>query len=525
MKTWDYSPTDAVAQDELDEMLYSRHVELESLDDLATQRGTPIPALFNVFYKFIQNPSTVSVETFKRMVDTDDTIGSGVEFLVMCLAARLGRYQHPNEEITKFINDALGRVENGWTNAIKEMLSASWAGFSTCEKVWANTPNGFVIKKFVPLPPQTILFETERTGELTPDGILQYQRNDNPALMSQGPSYMYGFSWSMNPGGSTRPDPAAKLGDMPFPLRTANSYSYLSIRIPKQKVVHYSFDAQGKFGNPYGRSLLRKAYKFYVMKDSFLTMLSIALDRKGTPLTVVYADATAPIQKAGPNGELNPQGARGQRQEFVRADYEAKRAFENIHNDTVIILPGKKGQVFDHEFVNQQSNASDFLAAIEMCNKSIMRALLVPSLIFTNGDGTGSFALGHEHAKTFDKILDSMLSGFKQVLIDQVIQELIRYNFPEKVWQKDGFGDFSKRELSMDEIQKELEVVEKAVNIGAVDMNDLNDLNKIRDKMDFNPLTKVPERAMDIGGEEESIVDKDPNEKVNDNEDKSEDAE
>ena len=88
---------DEAAKQELNDMLYARHVEIQSFKDLEVQRGTPIPALFNQFYKFIQNPSSVSVETYKRMIDTDDTIGSCVDFLTTCLAARIGRYQHPNQ--------------------------------------------------------------------------------------------------------------------------------------------------------------------------------------------------------------------------------------------------------------------------------------------------------------------------------------------------------------------------------------------------------------------------------------------
>src|ERR1035437_6320440 len=78
--------------DNLEDTLYSRHAEIKSFKDLEKQRGTSIPALFNQLYKFVQNPSSVSVETYKRMVDTDDTIGAGFDFLTACLAARIGRY-------------------------------------------------------------------------------------------------------------------------------------------------------------------------------------------------------------------------------------------------------------------------------------------------------------------------------------------------------------------------------------------------------------------------------------------------
>lgn len=470
---------------DLDEMLYSRHVEIESISDLMKQRGTPIPALFNQFYRFIQNPSTVSVETFKRMVDTDDTIGSGVDFLTTCLSARLGSYTHPNEEITSFVNKALAEIKGGFTNAIKELLGATWAGFAVQEKVWGNDPLGFIIKKLVSLPPTTILFEADRTGDLTSDGILQYQRNYNPANLAVGSGSIYGFA----AGQSGVNDPFARFGDMPFPIRTANTYSYLSIRIPVEKCVHYAFDAQGKFGNPYGRSLLRRAYKWYVMKDAFLQMLSVALDRKGTPLTVVFADPNATMLDPS-KVNIDTTNAKGRQNVSIRADAAARNAFANVHNDSTIVLPGRKGQTYDLDFVPQASNASDFMAAIDLCNKSMLRALLVPSLIFGNGDGTGSYSLGQEHAKTFNKILDGMLAGAKETVLEQIVKDLIRYNFPEAMIGN-AKGDFNKIEMSPEEISREVDILEKAVNIGAVDMLDLNDLNAIRSKIGMEPRESI----------------------------------
>lgn len=483
-------------QNEIENLLYARHAEIKSLEDLEEQRGTPIPALFNQFFKFVQNPSTVSVETYKRMIDTDDTIGSGVDFLVTCLAARLGRYQHESEEVTKFVNNALEKITGGWHESLKEMLSAAWTGYSVTEKVWANTDEGFIVKKLTTLPPSTILFETDRVGDLTPDGILQYQRNYNPYLLGGGASFFgssLGFTYGL--GGGGRNDAFAKLGDLPFPLRTANTWNYLSIRIPRQKCIHYAFNAQGKFGNPYGRSLLRRAYKYYVIKDAVLKMMVTALDRKGTPLTIVYADPGSTVL----NAKQYNAAAKPNQQSRMRADIAAKEAFRNIHNDSTIILPGKKGEMFDTDFVNQNSNTESFIQTLDFCNKSILRALLIPSLIFGNGDGTGSFALGEQHAKTFNQVLDSHMEGFKEVLVNQFIKELIAYNFPESAWKKDGLGDFSKRDLSKEEITKEMEVFEKGVNIGIIDTNDIQDLNKMRDAIGFEEREEIIERHDPFG--------------------------
>lgn len=494
---------DAFGEDQrdLDEMLYARHAEIETLDDLAKQRGTSIPALYNQIYKFIQNPSTVSVETFKRMYDTDETVGAGMDFLITCLAARIGQYTHPNTEIASWINKRLSEIDGGWTNTLEGMLYACRDGFSVGEKVWANTDQGFVPKKVVSLPPGTVLFETDRTGELTFDGILQYQRNYNPALFGGGVAYLFGFQ-SASPsfsGQNPRPDMYAKLGDYPFPIRSPNIFSYLSIRIPVRKCIHYAYRGHG---NPYGRSMLRRAYKHWVLKDAVLQMLAVALDRKGTPLQVWYVDPNATFIDTDKwtSGPVDPAAKLG-----MRAQQAVLNALKNVHNDSVVVMPGRKGQFVEHDFVDQQSNANDFIAVLNYLDTRIMRALLLPSLVFSAGDGAGSFALGQEHAKTFDKILDGILGSFKQTLLKELIEEMIAYNFPRSVWEKDGLGEFAERELSQEERQKEMECVEKACNLGAVDMNDLDDLNKVREISGFKTRDKVIPRPdpMGMGGEDD----------------------
>lgn len=477
-------------------MLYAREAEIKSLDDLMgtdKQRGTTIPALFNQFGRFIQNPSTVSVETYKRMTDTDDTVGSGVDFLLQCLVARLGRYVHKSTEITEWVNKRLQAIGGGFEPVCKEMFSAAWAGVSVSEKVWANGDDGFVPQEIVTLPPSTVVFETNRQGKITDDGILQYQRNFNPGMLGQGLGFpTFGFQQPY------KPDMWAKFGDLPFPMRSSSYYNYLAIRIPKLKAIHYAFNASGSFGNPYGRSLLRRAYNQWISKQAYLQMLAVALDRKGTPLTVVYADPNHTVEdgKTTP-ANVNTKGMTGNK---IRGDVAAREAFRNIHNDTTIILPGKKGQYYDLDFVSQQSNADVFIAAIQMCDRAIMRALLIPSLVFTNGDGTGSYALGEQHARTFDKICDGWVDPLKRCLIDQLVREMVAYNFPESAWKKDGLGDFTKRELGQDEREKEAQVITQAVSVGAIDMTDLNDLNKARESLGYEPRTEVfPPKADAFG--------------------------
>ena len=196
------------------------------------------------------------------------------------------------------------------------------------------------------------------------------------------------------------------------------------------------------------------------------------------------------------DSDVSDQAARGNKKAGIRADEAAKKAFKNLHNDSVVYLPGKEGEMYKVAFMPQASNVGDFIQAKEMCDKSMTRAMLLPGLICGTGDGSGSWALGQEHSKTFDKICDSINAGFEHVNLHTVVKQIIAYNFPRSAWEKDGLGGFSKRALSQDEQGKEADMYEKGINMGIIDQNDLNDLNKMRETIGFEPREEIIEKPL-----------------------------
>ena len=507
-------------ESELQKITVARAAETQMWEDIERRFdnpiGTSVPALYSVFYKFIQNPSTVSVDTFKRMLDTDDTVGSGVDFLTTSLASRLGKYQHKSNEITERVNAMLDKIEGGWFNKVKEMLSASWAGFFVGEKVWHNEESEWKINRITPLPPTSILFEVDQEGRIEPDGILQYQRNVNPFGVSSnfnffGGLFAGGFSIGALPATGLQVDPFSKLGDMPYPIRNSNSFLYLSVRIPRDKCVHYAFDSQGKMGNPYGRSILRRVFSSYISKAQTIQMMMRALDRKGTPLLLVYSAPNATVKDPT---KASPVGSNKGRNVGMDAGKAVNQVFANIHVDSVVGLPGKKGSIYEVDVVPMDAHADQFITVIQQFDRAILRGLLIPALVFGSGDGGGAYALGQEHAKTWDKTCDGYLEGLKQTLREQVIRPYLEYNEPAGSWEKDGIGNFSKRELTRDEREKEAENFEKAVNIGLADMTDLKDYNRGREIFGLESVDKVPAGvaekaqaeidAMNGGGDEDA---------------------
>ena len=237
-------------------------------------------------------------------------------------------------------------------------------------------------------------------------------------------------------------------------------------------------------------------------------MLAVALDRKGTPLTIVYADPNTTLKDPTKSTAVNSGGnVRGTRVGMT-AQEAAHQAFSRIHNDSVVVLPGKKSQIFDVDMIPQNANQEAFIGALDFCNKSIMRALLIPSLVFGNGDGTGSYSLGQEHAKTFTKILDGMLEGVEDVLLEQLIKELLMYNWPQEMFDKDGFGHFEKSDFSDEDLEKVSRIWTTAIQDGVIDTNDMQDLNRMRTTLGFSdrktPIEK-PQPDMGLFGGKDAV--------------------
>lgn len=450
------------------EEMERRLEELGGLNKDTVQQGTTAPQLFSSVNSFVQNPSTVSVETFKRMIDTDETVGAGIDFLILCLIARFGEYKHPNKKIEAFVRKAIIEMDGSFHENLDEMFSAEWAGFSVTEIVWKFVKDfdGFsawVPKKLVTYQPLTIAFAVDQSGEVLADGIFQYQR-----YYGQNNGYLAN---SLDDG--FRPDFYAARGDFAHPIRIGTNLAYNVIQINRDKVVHLKSSSTGKFGNPYGRSILRRCYKSWVSKDAALKMWIIAMDRKASPLLVGYAP---------PNETVGYDGA-GNVTRGIRADVALSMTLQNIRNESAVVLPGKKGENYDLETIQTQADMSVFKDHVEYDNKAIMRGLLIPPLIL-GGDGGGSFALGDAHRQIFQQVVDGKLKPYKSSIIDQLIRPMIQYNFGQDDW-REGFGDFGVDEFDPDVMEKLSSIYQTLTTNGYMSPSNQMDMDLVTEKFNL----------------------------------------
>lgn len=456
--------------------------ELGAINKDNQQLGTTAPNLYGSMSTFVANPSTISVETFKRMIDTDETVGAGIDFLVLCLIARFGEYKHKNKKIERLVRKALKEMDGSFHENLDEMFSAEWAGFSVTEIVWKFVRDfdggvcAYVPKKLVTYQPLTLAFAVDQSGDLLPQGIFQYQRQ-------YGQQNQY-FNSFMDDG--FRPDFYASRGDFPHPIRINATTTYNAIPIDRDKVIHLKSSSTGKFGNPYGRSILRRIYKAWVSKDTALKLWIIAMDRKATPLLVGYAPPNETVGAADSFGNVT----RG-----MRADVAMAGTLKNIHNESSIVLPGKKGEEYDLEAIQSQADMSVFQQHVEYQNKAIMRGLLIPPLIL-GGDGGGSFALGDAHRQIFQQVVDGKLKPYKQSILDQLITPLVNYNFTQDEVGNDGYGDFAVEEFDPDVMEKLANIYQTLTTNGYMSPQNQTDMDTISEK--FNLPKREAVQASDL---------------------------
>jgi hypothetical protein len=467
--------------------------------------GTSIPYVFNLLGSWIMNPSTVSISTFQRMSYSDSVISSSLEYNTSIISNTIGDYYHDNKDIQKFIRKCFDQIDEGKSGLIRDMLTAMWSGFYVGEKVYSK-PSEYIdgkiwIKSVIAFPPTTVLFRVNRTGQLD-DFLYQYVYfAQNPGIQNSlsyltpgwglpgyGGGAGGGFEFGTWGGNQNINDGLAFTGDADFPLRTTNIQTVGMIPVPRTKCIHYVRKGQDGFLNPYGRSMLRSAYNFYVLKCAFLQFLAVAGDRKSTPLLLLYVDPNAMTTYQGitPNSpdpvQNNPQAAQ-------MAINTAQQALAALRGDSALILPGMKGQAFTVDVADIGSNLNLFIDCLKYCDDSMRQSLLNPSSLFgTSNDSSSSYAASTSQASSLNKLLSSIRNSISKTLISDFVKDLIQKNFEESEYDN-HFGFFEAELMNTEDKTNLIKQYEAMINSGLTAPSIKEDINKYRQQLGDSELT------------------------------------
>lgn len=181
--------------------------------------------------------------------------------------------------------------------------------------------------------------------------------------------------------------------------------------LPLEKFVVWSW--MPEWGNPYGTSVLRAAYRPWKRKQLVEKFEAVALDRFGMPTVIgKYPDGT-------------DQATQDALYDIVKSLQSDNAGI--IPDDLVIELLEAKRQ-----------GTADFQGALNHYNTEIALAILGQSLATNQNERTGSLAQAEVHERTLDLVLTKMERDLEETVVaEQLVRPLIDYNFgPQEAYPR-----------------------------------------------------------------------------------------
>lgn len=171
--------------------------------------------------------------------------------------------------------------------------------------------------------------------------------------------------------------------------------------IPVDRLVAYVHDREG--GNWLGRSLLRPAYKHWLIKDRLLRVQAQTIERNGMGI---------PLYK-GAEGEADL----GPGLSMAKAWRAGESSGSAVPNGADLVLRGVEGDLPDAN------------PAIRYHDEQIARAVLAHFLNL--GTQTGSWALGTTFADFFTLSLQTLAQQIADTATQHIVEDLVDVNFGE----------------------------------------------------------------------------------------------
>jgi hypothetical protein len=190
-------------------------------------------------------------------------------------------------------------------------------------------------------------------------------------------------------------------GGLNFIRQYATAAGDASRPIPVDRLVAYVHDREG--GNWLGRSLLRPAYKHWLIKDRLLRVQAQTIERNGMGI---------PLYKGAPGEDDLSKGAA-----MAQAWRAGEAAGSAIDHDADLVLRGVEGTLPDAD------------KPIRYHDEQIARAVLAHFLNL--GTQTGSWALGTTFADFFTLSLQTLAQQIADVATQHIVEDLVDINFGE----------------------------------------------------------------------------------------------
>lgn len=190
------------------------------------------------------------------------------------------------------------------------------------------------------------------------------------------------------------------------------------IRIPVDRLVVFVNEREG--ANWQGVSVLRSAYKMWLLKDRTLRVQALAAERNGLGLPVYTSAPPADSEDYDKQKEwLEEEVDRGL--DIAKSARAGDTAGASLPNGATLQLVGVKG------------NLPDLDKQIRYYDEQMSRTVLANFLNLGGDNSTGSYALGDTFESFFTKSLNSLGRHLATTINQHVIEDLVDKNWgPEE---------------------------------------------------------------------------------------------
>ena len=320
-----------------------------------------------------------------------------------------------DEEIADFVNYCMENMRGSMNDALYQIMSALDYGFSITEINYelfesGKYPQKIGLKNLKTNRPHSYQFQVDRFSNIRKRGIIY-------------------------------------------------TYDGYEQKLPVDKFLIFSY--QSEFGNHYGQSDLRAAYRGFWSKDTIIKFWNIYLERFANPTVL------GKYRNNDPNTTVN-----------------LRKILDNLTAKTSIT---HREDEFDISFLEpSRSSTDDFKTAINYYDKSIARSILIPDRLVAEGQ-FGAYSQAKVHFDVFLYVLGKLRQDIEEtVMNEQLIKRLVLINYG----QVDKMPKFQFNPMTDDQKLELNQLFVDAVSKGVITATP-DDQNAIRENLHFPSTTDV----------------------------------
>ena len=392
------------------------------------------------------------IPQYYTMRREDSACAASLNAITLLVLKHLGQYQHEDPKVEAFVTDALNSMQGGLRKTVRSLLSSLWAGYAVAERQVQARGTEWVYKRIRPLHPLTLF----------PDGI--------------------------------RPNAA---GDVTEFVQNKGRMGVTPTTLEWWRCVYWPF-GQEFSEQAMGRSLLEPAYRSWFTKDAALNWWPMWAERNVMPI----AYGTVGEEKA----YSEEQG------KAVEATQVVMEWFQNLSPGSALVTKrgadGEGGVKLD--FLETNVNAGDaYEKLIYAMDGIIFRSVLMPRLAIEEAQ-YGTRAQAETALSFFMANIEGVMAELGEVLVHQVCQPLVRWNFGElDTWGEWRFDEMESKDLeTLSRVATNL-ASSGFVRVTAADQNKTREvfaeLLAPQDEAEASAVAGIAESVARYGGAERAV--------------------